>query len=260
MKIIDAFIFYNEEKMLDFRLKYYSNIVDYFVIVESTMTFSGVHKPLYFEKLKEKYAHLNIIHYVVEDMPNTNAWDREHHQRECIKRGLEQVPDIQDDDWVLVADCDEIANRDKLVFIKNSYDFYSSPEQKGYTLEFDNYYYNLTSKLNYQCYVTKLIRYREIKNNELRELRFSTFIYPLLREFGWHFSYFGNPEMIKNKIQSFAHQEYNQDKFTNKEHIEECIKTGKSLFYLDSERVNEVIYNIPVEINTNLPEGYEMLL
>ena len=66
MKIIDAFIFYNEEKMLDFRLKYYSNIVDYFVIVESTITFSGVHKPLYFEKLKEKYAHLNIIHYVVK--------------------------------------------------------------------------------------------------------------------------------------------------------------------------------------------------
>ena len=259
MKIIDAFIFYNEEKMLDFRLNYYSNVVDYFVIVESPLTFSGVPKPLYFEKLKEKYAHLNIIHYVVEDMPNTNAWDREHHQRECIKRALKLVPNIQEEDWVLIADCDEIANRDKLVLIKNS-ELYSSSVQKGYTLEFDNYYYNITSKLNYPCYVTKLIRYKEIRNNNLKELRFSTFIYPLLREFGWHFSYFGNADMIKNKIQSFAHQEYNNDKFTNREHVEECIKTGKSLFYLDPERINEVIYHIPVETNPNLPEGYEMLL
>lgn len=266
MKIIDAFIFYNEEKMLDFRLKYYANTVDYFVIVEANKTFSGVDKPSFFNTIKDRYSHLNIIHYIVEDMPSSVPsdssqgieWHREHHQRECIKRALKIVPNIQDEDWVLIADTDEIANRDKLLTVKNS-DLYSAFERVGYTLEFDNYYYNIESRLDQKCYATKLLRYGELKDKELRGLRFSVGIYPLLIEFGWHFSYFFSPEMIKNKIQSFSHQEYNEEKFTNKEHVEDCIKNGKSLFYLDPSRT-EKIYHIPHTINKNLPQGYEMLI
>ncbi len=51
MKLIDAFIFYNEEKMLDYRLNYYKDIIDYFIIVEATKTFSGLDKPLYFNRI-----------------------------------------------------------------------------------------------------------------------------------------------------------------------------------------------------------------
>ena len=39
MKIVDCFIFYNELDMLEFRLKELNDIVDYFVLVESTYTF-----------------------------------------------------------------------------------------------------------------------------------------------------------------------------------------------------------------------------
>jgi beta-1,4-mannosyl-glycoprotein beta-1,4-N-acetylglucosaminyltransferase len=273
MKIIDAFIFYNEEQMLDFRLNYYSNTVDYFVIVEATKTFSGVSKPLYFENIKHKYSHLNIIHYIVDDMPDhitinfdsanpiapSIAWQREHYQRECIKKALLKIPDIKDEDWVLIADADEVANRDKLLTVKDSLEWYSSPDKIGYTLEFDNYYYNLTSKLDQKCYATKLLRYSEVKNNEIQKMRFSMNIYPLLIEFGWHFSYFFTPEMIKNKIQAFSHQEYNDEKYINKSHIEDCIKSGKSIFYLDDNRT-EIITHIPVENNPNLPSNYELLL
>jgi hypothetical protein len=38
MKIIDTFLFYNEEKLLDFRLNYYKGFVDYFIVVEATKT------------------------------------------------------------------------------------------------------------------------------------------------------------------------------------------------------------------------------
>jgi beta-1,4-mannosyl-glycoprotein beta-1,4-N-acetylglucosaminyltransferase len=274
MKIIDAFIFYNEEKMLNFRLNYYKDTVDYFVIVESTKTFSGVSKPLYFNNIKDKYSHFNnIIHYIVDDMPDnitidfkssnpipqSIAWQREYHQRECIKKALKLIPDINDEDWILIADADEVANKDKLLTVKNSTEWYSSPDKIGYTLEFDNYYYNLTSKLDQKCYATKLLRYSEVKNNEIQRMRFSSNIYPLLIEFGWHFSYFFTPEMIKNKIQAFSHQEYNDEKYINKTHIEDCIKSGKSIFYLDSTR-REIITHIPVESNPNLPSNYELLL
>ena len=72
MKIIDCFIFYNELKMLLFRLSELNEYVDYFIIVESTFTFTGNKKDLFFknnasmfESFKEK-----IIHIIVDDMPN----------------------------------------------------------------------------------------------------------------------------------------------------------------------------------------------
>ena len=49
MKIIDCFIFYNEIDILNYRINTYSDLVDYFIIVESKYTFSGNEKELYFE-------------------------------------------------------------------------------------------------------------------------------------------------------------------------------------------------------------------
>ena len=66
-------------------------------------------------------------------------------------------------------------------------------------------------------------------------------------------------EQIKNKINAFSHQEFNNETFTNKEHIEDCIKNGKSLFHPDPTRT-EKIYHIPLELNKNLPQDYHLLL
>ena len=273
MKIIDTFLFYNEEKILDFRLNYYKDVVDYFVIVEATKTFSGVDKPLYFESIKHKYSHIeNIIYVVVRDMPdhititfdNTQQipqsvnWQREYYQRNYIKEALKQVPNISHEDWIVIADVDEFPNRDKLTTVRLSNDYFSSPDKIGYTLEFDMYYYNITSKLDNKWYKCKLLRYHVVKTNDLNVVRDATY-YPLLIEFGWHFSYFFSPEMIKNKIQAFSHQEYNEDKFTNKDYLEDCIKNGKSLFHLDGSRTEKIIYT-PTETNSNLPENFSKLM
>ena len=272
MKIIDTFLFYNEEKLLDFRLNYYKDTVDYFVIVEATKTFSGLDKPLYFNNIKHKYSHFkNIIHVIVEDMPSSitinfeenkpiapsTNWEREFYQRNYIKKALQEIPDISNEDWIMINDVDEFPNRDKLYTVQHS-DHFSSPDKIGYTLEFDMYYYNLTSKLNHKWYKVKLLRYHIVKNTDLNTARESLF-YPNLIEFGWHFSYFFSPEMIKNKIQAFSHQEFNEEKYTNKDHLEECIKSGKSLFHLDTSRTEQIIYT-PTETNTNLPQGYEALV
>tara|TARA_A100001201_G_scaffold115124_1_gene98749 strand:- start:120 stop:1031 length:912 start_codon:yes stop_codon:yes gene_type:complete len=65
-KIIDAFAFYNEVDMLEYRLETLYDVVDKFIIVEATMTHSGLEKPLNFELNKERYKkYLDKIHYVV---------------------------------------------------------------------------------------------------------------------------------------------------------------------------------------------------
>ena len=46
MKIIDCFTFYNELDLLNYRLNILNNVVDYFIIVESTHTHVGKEKNL----------------------------------------------------------------------------------------------------------------------------------------------------------------------------------------------------------------------
>jgi beta-1,4-mannosyl-glycoprotein beta-1,4-N-acetylglucosaminyltransferase len=263
MKLIDGFIFYNEEKMLDFRLWYLNRVVDYFVIVESTVTFSGNYKESLFDKIKDKYAEYahKIIHVMVEDMPmkrNTTAWDREHHQRECIRRGVEMVPDIHPEDWVLLSDVDEIMDRNKLEMLKVD-PFFSRKEVDMYSLDMETYYYNLECKLPGRISVVKVVRKKVLDEVSIKFLRFHM-IQPMLYEFGWHFSYFFDEKMIANKIKNFAHQEYNNETYTNEDHISDCIRNKKSLFHHDPNREKELEY-VPIDKpGRHLPEGFERLI
>ena len=49
-KIFDCFIYNNEIKLLDLRIKYLYNHVDYFVITEAEQTFQGQAKEYNFKK------------------------------------------------------------------------------------------------------------------------------------------------------------------------------------------------------------------
>ena len=70
--IVDSFIFFNEFDILEGRLEYLYDHVDYFVIVESNLTFSGNTKPLYFmnnmsryKKYLDKVLYFPFIKYLI---------------------------------------------------------------------------------------------------------------------------------------------------------------------------------------------------
>jgi beta-1,4-mannosyl-glycoprotein beta-1,4-N-acetylglucosaminyltransferase len=52
MKVTDSFIFFNELDILEIRLNTLDPYVDYFIIVESSVTHTGNPKPYYFEENK----------------------------------------------------------------------------------------------------------------------------------------------------------------------------------------------------------------
>jgi beta-1,4-mannosyl-glycoprotein beta-1,4-N-acetylglucosaminyltransferase len=92
MKIIDCFTFYNELDLLTYRINLLYNIVDYFIIVESTHTHVGKEKILYFNENKHLFDKFTdkIIHIIVDDFPykypnvnidNNDAWCNEEYQR-----------------------------------------------------------------------------------------------------------------------------------------------------------------------------------
>ena len=61
MKIIDCFTFYNELELLIYRLNILNNVVDHFIIVESTHTHAGHTKPLYFNDNLHLFDKFKVI-------------------------------------------------------------------------------------------------------------------------------------------------------------------------------------------------------
>ena len=52
----------------------------------------------------------------------------------------------------------------------------------------------------------------------------------VLPEAGWHWSYLGGTEKIREKLEAFAHQEFNTGYHKDPRHIEKCISKGRDLF------------------------------
>lgn len=258
-KIIDCFLFYNELDMLKFRLEYLYNIVDFFILVECTLTFSGDKKELYYENNKELFKKYNnkIIHIIVENLPSKeeveNAWVREKTHRNCIDRGLKKLI-LNNNDVICICDLDEIPDRNTLNLFKSVEDIENIP----FALEQDMYYYNLNCKAVYKWYHPKIVNYYTFCNifkNNSDDIR-SCQRYAIIRNGGWHFSYFGDVNFIKNKIKHFSHQEYNNDKYLDDNKILEQIKSCNDLYF----RNNSDFKYCHINDNKYLPENYQELL
>ena len=206
------------------------SVVDQFVIVEATQTFTGNKKPLYFKENKnrfKKYLH-KIHHVVLNDMPDGDTWTKEAYQRISIGNILKDL-NLKDDDIIILSDVDEIPDTNKL----QEYKINGLPKPKIksiitgiITLLQDTYYYNLENKvLAYSVYdkykntkyhntiAAKIFYYSKfielkLTTQELREYNKK----PTCRErCGWHLTFFMSPIKIKEKMENFAHDEYNGD-------------------------------------------------
>uniref|UniRef100_A0A6C0AQD6 Beta-1,4-mannosyl-glycoprotein beta-1,4-N-acetylglucosaminyltransferase n=1 Tax=viral metagenome TaxID=1070528 RepID=A0A6C0AQD6_9ZZZZ len=272
MKIIDSFIFYNEIDLLFYRLSILDEYVDKFILVESTHTFTGQLKPLFYNENKARFEKFNdkIIHIIVHDFPfkypninyNLNhQWENEYYQRNCIKRGLQQLIQqnyLNDEDIVLTSDIDEIPNPNILVNAKNNTLIFNKHTLNRLAL--DMYYYNLYYRIGEgsNWHGIKLFTFKAYKNinltfQQMRVWEHSNNV-PIVKDGGWHLSYFGDIQFIINKIASYSHQEYNNKNFIDKNTLEIKIKNGVNLLN------NSSLVYIPIEENTNLPYKYETYL
>jgi beta-1,4-mannosyl-glycoprotein beta-1,4-N-acetylglucosaminyltransferase len=260
IKIIDSFIFYNELELLNYRLNILNDVVDYFVLVESTHTFTGKEKPLYFKDNQERFSKFRdkIIHIIVTDFPyknninidNNEQWINEKFQRNCISRGLEQI-NLNNNDIITICDLDEIPDSKILLKLKNS-----NQDIDIKIVELDFYYYNLNCKRREKWHFTKILSYNKYKqlNAKCDDIRFINA--PLIKQAGWHLSYFGDTEFIKNKLINFSHQEYNNEQYTNVNKIQQNIDNCTDLFHRTG---NDMDY-IEIENNNYLPPMYNIYL
>jgi beta-1,4-mannosyl-glycoprotein beta-1,4-N-acetylglucosaminyltransferase len=257
IKLIDCFIFYNELELLNYRLTLLNDIVDYFVLVESTHSFIGKKKDLFYNDNKELFKKFNkkIIHLVVDDFPfkssthkmtSAQIWKNEKFQRNAISYGIHDIhPDLND--IIIISDVDEIPDPRTLTAIKHKVSIHS--------LQMDFYYYNLNTHITTPWILSKILSYKKYRelNKECDDIR--NMECPLIVKGGWHLSYFGDANFIKNKIKNFSHQELNTNEFTDIVNIEDKIKQSKDLF---NRKIK--IKKINIKDNTYLPPKYDKYL
>lgn len=187
--------------------------------MESTKTFTGKNKELYFKNNKQNFKKYldKIIHVVVDEKPYYNPRANEELQIKYIGEEIDKL-DLNLNDLIINSDCDEIINidilkkiRSKEILIKNAC-----------TLVIDEYYYNLNYKTNTKWNLPKIYSYKEFITYNINQRE--TNHLPEINNAGWQFSYFGDITFIKNKINAFSHQEFNKEEFKNDNHLKNAIE------------------------------------
>src|SRR5208337_3284906 len=115
MKIIDAFMFFDELDLLEVRLNELNPIVDHFVIVESLERFGSCKPKSAFlqenwnvvKSFEHKIKYVLLPHLEPTYTDKTSGWQREAFQRNAMLPAVLELS-TSSDDIVLISDCDEI--------------------------------------------------------------------------------------------------------------------------------------------------------
>jgi beta-1,4-mannosyl-glycoprotein beta-1,4-N-acetylglucosaminyltransferase len=258
-KIYDSFLFFNELDILEIRLNELNDVVDYFILVESSITHQGTPKPFIFEENKERFKKFlnKIIHIKVEDTPNNfiipptefedtfdgnflkNTWNhintttsfnkltqphygRIFFQRECQKRGM---INCKDEDIILSSDVDEIPNPE---YLKRLDEFFNPNELYTFNQSKHCYYLNVL----FYSHIDNSSNNREINTN-WKGTRMGS--YKILKNYsfnllrsqdnndlinsGWHFSYVGGSNIVEEKIKASDGSGYSNEAFQTQQNL-----------------------------------------
>ena len=240
--LIDAFIFFNERELIELRLKYLNSIVDYFVVIEANITHQGKKKEWNFpnilktnltefsNKIQYHQLHIDIEKikeeesWIIDDIKGDDAWRIENFQRNYIKTACKK---FSNEDILIISDVDEIPSKQKLGFIKSCEFKKIAPvalEQNLFHIDcnflsLESWRGSIVTTMQI-CNAFSPHKFRRARN------RISHFT-----DSGWSFSSFGGPKKVKEKLESIAHREFNNDKYKNADHIMNCQKTGADLFH-----------------------------
>jgi beta-1,4-mannosyl-glycoprotein beta-1,4-N-acetylglucosaminyltransferase len=288
MKIYDGFIFFNELDLLEIRLNVLNDVVDYFILVEASVTHQGTPKPFIFEENKDKFTKFldKIIYIKVTNIPNSfttlpeinpinfeeqcfvnifndisktslfNRFDsnqmgfgRDFFQKECVKLGMKNA---QDNDILISSDIDEIPNPE---YISRLEEFFESDQLYTFNQTHYCYYLNMihyshidntrhNREINTNWKGSRMGTWGLLKNYSLNELRAQD--NNDIIDSGWHFSWMGGIDRVKNKLKSYSHQENNQTHIIDG--VDQMLNTEDIIYDFRGDK------SIKVEIGHDHPE------
>lgn len=229
MRLIDTIMFLNEYDLLELRLTEHYDHIDKMIIVECDHTYTGRYKGFNLEKNLDRYSQwMDKIDYIkVENSaPYSVSWDNEEWQRNQMNRGW---TDVTEDDVLLVSDLDEIIRPETLEYIRNT-------DHGYYELFLPTCYFRfnyLNVKDHYSGWAKAFRGYVCPGNG----MRYSSGVpgksKVTLHHAGWHFSWIGDEDFIRNKLKSFSHTEHDNDYILQNINVEENVKNGRVHIYAE---------------------------
>lgn len=240
--IIDTIIFNNEYELLDLRLNVLDPVVDKFIIVESYQYHGS--NSLKRETLNDHWHSIvyPFRHKVFYDLlwslePEMTgpecSWPRENFHRNQIGVTLHRI--AKPLDIVLLSDCDEIPrpeairdNQDNMIRELHAF----SQDFFYYTV--NNYIgkWNGTVGGTYTCFQNSIQNIRNQRDSICRRIN----------DGGWHFSYFGGVDRVRNKLATFAHAQEDSSKLAlcrSREEMIEDIFEGRDIYQRPNENRKE---------------------
>jgi hypothetical protein len=218
-RIFVCLIYNNEGDTIYIHIWRLYNYIDKFIIIVANKTFSGIPKNFSFspfEKEIKKYMNkIDIVNFDnicnKKEYPFDNEiWCFEKSKRDYAKTYLEKYYNLTENDFMVIADVDEIFTREGIEYVKKNppIDYY---HVKG-SMYFPYYYHKVAD-----CDSVSVVRYQKnmktlskVRGNKKKTLTFNGTSKPLVT----HCSYcFNDLEKYKNKIRSFSHQEFNREPY-----------------------------------------------
>ncbi len=277
--ILDCIPFFNELDILKLRMQIMAPYVDFFVIEEASVTFSGEPKRMIFAENRQLFAEFeDKIRYVaVEDSPmeGVTTHERDKYQKNQLIRAM---ADCNPEDIIIFGDVDEIPNPESLMRVLDGFEsgkiyhlaqrmfycFLNMEEVSGNLLSITGEFPNVERKrwlgtkiCSFADIPEKGIVYlREISPTDVRSVRVS--------EGGWHFGYMGGngernvAKRIGEKVRAAAHAEYN-----SKRYLDEAVDRllcGEDIFDRDAKFVRvEIDGSFPAYLREHREE-YDFLI
>lgn len=252
--IIDCFIFFNELDLLEGRLEYLYDHVDYFVIVEADVSFKGRPKGFNFTENISRYRkYLDKIIYLPHSidvsgydltvkptiMYDAPYWEIEVNQRNHMTKALRL---FDKEDICLISDLDEIPNKESILEIPNIL-----AGRPAVSLPQEMFMYNLNQKQFLPWVGTVATRVGIALDQGPELIRRKRWQDMLVAPFigGWHLTYWGGADQIQSKITNFAHQELIDERTSALDYIQSRIDSGQDIFERNLPYVKVNPYNEP---------------
>ena len=249
-KVFDTFPFWNEFDMLELRMAALHGTIHLHVAVAAEVTHSGNPNPylaqyrstewvgswveslfLYVTKMREEHSG--------EGIAATRR--REMRQRNGIVEALQRMSVLEryrlnPEDIILVSDADEIPNPDLVRHLAE----HGLEEGQIVVCRQRMCYYDLNTTQGYIWQGTRAVRWDDLLALSAHVVRYGLGQhdqhypkYIVGQPGGWHLSYFGGPERVREKMTNFLHQELVTDENTQQDTIAQRIAAGADIWGRD---------------------------
>ena len=258
MKIIDSFMFFDENMLLDLRLNILNKHVSKFIICEATYNHNGLKKKLNFDIKNFSKFKSKIDYIILDEQPKNlrkinqddsaqskeskildNALIRENFQRNYANKKL---LDFNDNDLILINDLDEIPNLENFKY-QNKITIF---KQKMLYFKFNLMYPEILwsgSKISKKKHLINPQWLRNVKTKKyswwrpdilFSKKRFNDI--QIINDGGWHFTNIKSPQEIHHKMKNFLHHYEYENSGINENDIKKLIKDRKALYNYSADQ------------------------